>query len=95
MFHMPIFLLMAAGAMLSGGAGLMTVARRRMALQEARELRAAEIDALRDAATILELRRRVAEAGGDPDAAVAALRAFQSGQLTIAEVERYLEGTGL
>lgn len=80
--------------MVAGGACLMSEGRRQMALREAREVRLAEIAALEDAEKIHELRRRVSEAGGDPDAAMAAVRALNSGSLTLDAIERYLLNGG-
>lgn len=90
----PVLMLMAGGAMVAGGVSLMSEGRRKMALREAREVRLAEIEALEDAEKIQELRRRVSEAGGDPDAAVAAVRALNSGTLTLGAIERYLLNGG-
>jgi len=76
--------------MVAGGVSLFSEGKRQMALQEARDVRQAEIEALADAEKIQELRHRVSEAGGDPDAAVAAVRALNSGTLTVSAIEQYL-----
>jgi hypothetical protein len=91
---MPILLLMAGGAMVCGGGGLIAVGRRQLALREAQEFRDAEMAALRDTELIEELRRRVRDAGGDPDTAVAGLRALQQGRLTVAQIESFLMKVG-
>lgn len=87
----PIFLFMAAAALIAGGLETLDQAKKAKAREEARRRQEAEADVLRRAIDLEDLRKAARGRGLDPDAVIAGYLALDHGDVTIEQVLRALE----
>jgi hypothetical protein len=87
----PIFLFMAAAALIAGGVELLDEARRTKARDEALRRQRDEADILQGAIDLEDLRERARQRGLDPDQVVAGYMAMRAGKVAPDDVLRALD----
>lgn len=88
---MPIFLFMAAAALIAGGIETLDMAKKAKAREEARQRQEDEAEILRRAIDLDDLRQEARRRGLDPEAVVAGYLALNTGELSVETVLRALD----
>ncbi len=89
----PIFLFIAAGALIAGGLETLDQAKKAKAKEEALRRQRDQADILRAALDLAELREEARQRGVDPDEVVAGYLAMTEGSVSTEQVLRALEIT--
>jgi glycine/D-amino acid oxidase-like deaminating enzyme len=88
---MPIFLFIAAAALIAGGVETLDLAKKSKARQDARRKQEFEAEILQREIDLQQLRDEARRRGLDPEAVVAGYRSLADGTLSVEEVLRALE----